>query len=227
MKRHYENDDTEEMVHVAQATCENEEDIQAAIDKTIRDLQGTSIPSGYTKVDEEFITTVYKLPENEIIYTNNSNSKYNKEINEYYDENNDNCINNVNIQTFNGGKIENYFQNEISQDGQYLVSMTHAKKIMDEKEKNLRKKFERNNYYNYKEEIQVNENDDEGEGEGEEQGEGQENKYNYSHQKIKNKYNKDNNGNYEEKRNRIFTKIYNIQEHSMEFPAEYHKNKKK
>jgi hypothetical protein len=31
-----------------------------------------------------------------------------------------------------GGRIENYFENEITQDGQYLVTMSLAKKVMDE-----------------------------------------------------------------------------------------------
>ena len=46
-----------------------------------------------------------------------------------------------------GGRIENYFENDISQDGKYVVSMTLSKKIMDEDElKKIRGKY-RNNYY--------------------------------------------------------------------------------
>jgi hypothetical protein len=243
--RHYcDDDDTEERVHVAQATCYNEEDIEEAIERTKRDLQRTSVPYGYTKIDEEIITTVYKMPENEIIHTShgsNIDSKYNKQCkyNNIYDDNYESS--NVNIQSINGGKIENYFQNEISKDGQYLVSMTMSKKVMDENEQNLRRGIQRNNYY--KEEIEIDENDAEGgsplkesyeyhrrkqpidvrENEYYETKE-QVNSYNYPVKTQKNIYTyyKDNNGNYE-KRKRHFEKVYNTQAHSMQFPAKYKK----
>ena len=84
-------------------------------------------------------------------YTNeNSSEKY---TNEYYPKKY------TNTQEIKGGRIENYFENDISQDGKYVVSMTLSKKIMDEDElKKIRGKY-RNNYY--KEEIEVDENDGE------------------------------------------------------------------
>ena len=84
-------------------------------------------------------------------YTNeNSSEKY---TNEYYPKKY------TNSQEIKGGRIENYFENDISQDGKYVVSMTLSKKIMDEDElKKIRGKY-RNNYY--KEEIEVDDNDGE------------------------------------------------------------------
>ena len=242
--RHYcDDDDTEERVHVAQATCYNEEDIEEAIEQTKRDLTRTSVPYGYTKIDEEIITTVYKMPENEIIHSSrdtNINNKYNKQYK--YNNINDEIYesDNVNIQTINGGKIENYFQNEISKDGQYLVSMTMSKKVMDDNEQNFRKGMKRNNYY--KEEIEIDENDVEGDSPVKErymyerrkqpidvyendyyETDEQVNRYNYPVKTQKKVYSYYKDGNYDNRRNRYFGKMYNTQAHSMQFPAKYKK----
>jgi len=197
-----DDDDTEERVYVSQGTCYNEEDIEEVIEQTKRDLARTSVPRGYTKLDEEIITTVYKMPENEIIHKSRDTninkyiykSSYNSEKKNYYNDqyksepryeerydyseyrsknnnmyaspnksiamkniNEDNYESSTNIQEINGGKIENYFENGLSQDGQYLISMTLSKKVLDEDEQNKEQGKYRNNYY--KEEIEIDEND--------------------------------------------------------------------
>lgn len=193
-----DNGETEERIQIAHASCENEEEIAEAIERAKRELKETSVPYGYRKLDEEIITRVYKVPENEIIHESHesnaqeinqdiinekylSNNKYeNKRVYKSYNSGNNepfpeegtiynyNCItknhgyyegepieNNSNsyrsqynqykinsrneedneygntYTIINGGKIENYFENQISRDGQYLVSMTLSKKIMD------------------------------------------------------------------------------------------------
>ena len=150
MKDYYinyrDNDDTEERVQVTQAFCNTEEEIEEAIERSKRDLKKTNVPYGYQKIDEEIITTVYKVPDNEIIDEIHE-SKYNKKIyNNTYNENE--------YENQRGdGKIKNFCENELSKDGQYLISMTLSKKVMDEKNNNRTQ----NNYY--KEEIEVQEND--------------------------------------------------------------------
>ena len=59
---------------------------------------------------------------------------------------------------FNGGKIENYFENQISRDGQYLVSMTLSKKILDDEDNNdIGQDRYRNRFF--RKEIEIDEND--------------------------------------------------------------------
>ena len=86
---------------------------------------------------------------------NISKSNYNNYNNIYDEENKKTRYNYKNI---DGGKIENFFQNEISQDGNYLVSMTFSKKTIDKDKLNRNRGRYQKNYY--KEEIQVDENDD-------------------------------------------------------------------
>ena len=57
-----DNGQTEERVQIAQATCNNMEDIEKAIEKSKRNLKKSDVPSGYKKLDEEIVTTVYKVP---------------------------------------------------------------------------------------------------------------------------------------------------------------------
>lgn len=218
---YHEDNDTEERIQVNQATCDNEDEIEDAIERTKREFKETSIPYGYIKIDEQIITTIYKLPENEIIhrsqgsdmekinekiinekqYSNNSvksnnYSSNNKIRNRYYDDNE--YMNNIKkyYTQFNGGKIENYFENEISRDGNYLVSMTLSKKTMDKEYTNFGNGRYKNNYY--REEIEVDENEEE--------------RLN-DEENIKpiNKYNKN------------FKIIKNSKAHSLNFPAYYKK----
>ena len=215
---YYDDGETEERVQVSQAVCEKEEDIAEAIEMSKRELKRCEVPYGYTKIDEQIITTVYKIPENEIVDTNTEeishkyasnqdyyteqnikskniysneeepgtiynydhitknhgylegkspiktnsyssqykSSKYNYNDN-YYDSRNRNqkYIN----KDINGNKIENYFENKVSEDGEYLVSMTLSKKIMDYGDPYMGRGKYMNNYY--KEEIEVDENDGE------------------------------------------------------------------
>ena len=180
---YHEDNDTEERIQVNQATCDNEDEIEEAIERTKREFKETSIPYGYIKIDEQIITTVYKLPDNEIIHRSqdsnmeriddkiieekiylynsekrNNYSGYNNIRNRFNDEND--IINNTKkyYTQFNGGNIENYFENEISRDGNYLVSMTLSKKRLDKEKTNFGTGRYKNNYY--KEEIEINENDE-------------------------------------------------------------------
>ena len=145
------DDDTEERVQVTQAFCNTEEEIEEAIERSKRDLKTTSVPYGYQKLDEEIITTVYKIPDDEIIDEVHE-SKYNKKVyNSAYNENEY-----ENYQK-GDGRMQNFCENEISKDGQYLISMTLSKKVMDNKNTNRRENIYNNNIY--REEIEVQEND--------------------------------------------------------------------
>ena len=53
---------TEKRVQITQATCNNKKDIEKAIEKSKKDLKKSDVPSGYKKLDEEIVTTVYKVP---------------------------------------------------------------------------------------------------------------------------------------------------------------------
>ena len=147
-----DNDDTEERVQVTQAFCNTEEEIEEAIERSKRDLKETSVPYGYQKLDEEIITTVYKIPDDDIIDEEIHESKYNKKVyNNAYNENE--YENNQK----GDGRMQNFCENKLSKDGQYLISMTLSKKVMDNRNNNRRQNNYKNNYY--KEEIEVTEND--------------------------------------------------------------------
>lgn len=244
-----DNGDTEERVQVTQAFCNTEEEIAEAIERSKRDLKKSDVPYGYQKLDEEIITTVYKIPDNEIIdetvESNEINKKYRKIYKNEYENNQNAYSNYTNIK---GGKIQNFYENEISKDGQYLVSMTLSKKVMDEKNSNRPPNMYKNNYY--KEEIEVNENDGEQryvnipfknnynfqnrnqEGYGKEyyvtKEEINRNKY-YpirSERKVTRYYRDENYGeddDEDEKGNKDFKKVINTQAQSMHFPAKYKK----
>ena len=116
-------------------------------------------------------------------YYSNCNCGYNNIRNRLY-ENNENENRQkkyVNYKRINGGRMENYIDNEISKDGKYLVSMALSKKVMDEdeieqeEEEEVNEEEEENeekenqkygNGYN-REEMEIDENDVE-EGEYEE-----------------------------------------------------------
>ena len=272
---YYGDSETEERVQVAQEACENEGDIAEAIERSKRQLKHSEVPYGYEKLDEEIITTVYKIPENEIVHRSNeanaeeinhnilkekyiTNNNYeNKRVynsynagkkgkledgaiynynsiiqnHDYYDikdsyhKNNNSYkveYKNYNINKYNssknneynnniknsyldgkkfekhskyskikGGQIENYFENQVSQDGNYLISMTLSKKVMEKgKSKPFKSKYN-NNFY--KKEIKIDEN--EGENDCEE--------------------------NFGPVNDRIFKKITNYKTSSIQFPSNY------
>ena len=284
-----DNGETEERVQITQATCQNEEEIPQAIEKAKRELKETSVPYGYRKLDEEIITTVYKIPGNEIIHeihesnTRDINEKYslnnkyeNKREYKYYNSGNnepfpeEGTIYNYNTVTknhgyyegepiqkntntyqskykqynitntrnrdgneigntytsINEGKIENYFENQISKDGQYLVSMTLSKKIVDGN--NYRDQGRYRNKF-YRKEMEIDENDgvqnDYGNNNINEYYEKNEetNRIKYypirSERKIGRYYESDNVG-----RDKNFNKITNSQAQSFQFPAQYKHN---
>ena len=282
-----DNGETEERIQIAQAACQNEEEIEEAIEKAKRGLKETSVPYGYRKLDEERITTVYKIPGNEIIHeihesnTRDMNEKYslnnkyeNKREYKYYNLGNnepfheEGTIYNYNTVTkkhgynegepiqnntntyqskykqynitntrnrdgneigktytsINGGKIENYFENQISKDGQYLVSMTLSKKILDEGNNYRDQGRYRNKFY--RKEMEIDENDgvqnDYGNNNINEYYEKNEetNRMKYypirSERKIGRYYESDNVG-----RDKNFNKITNSLAQSFQFPAQY------
>ena len=273
---YYDDSETEERVQVAQEACENEGDIAEAIERSKRQLKHSKVPYGYEKLDEEIITTVYKIPENEIVHRSNeanaeeinhnilkekyiTNNNYeNKRVynsynagkkgkledgtiynynsiiqnhdyyegkDSYYKNNNSYKVEykNYNINKYNssknneynnniknsyldgkkfekhskyskikGGQIENYFENQVSQDGNYLISMTLSKKVMEKgKSKPFKSKYN-NNFY--KKEIEIDEN--EGENDCEE--------------------------NFGPMNHRNFKKITNYQTSSIQFPSKYY-----
>ena len=259
---YYDDEQTEERVQISQTTCYNEDEIAEAIERSKMQLKQSKVPYGYRKLDEQIITTVYKIPENQIIHrscqnnineineniinekyisnsyydnkkihnnnTGKNNYKYGKyetaqerdERNDYYQEerinSNENEYNNkipfkksvytedyyqkkgsptrndnsnfiesenYNINKYHsqrnynkneyyddeneryekykkikGGKIENYFENNMSKDGQYLVSMTLSKKIQEKRIPIFGKGKYKKNYK--KKVIEIDENKD-------------------------------------------------------------------
>ena len=232
-----DENETEERVQVTHAFCNTEEEIAEAIERSKRDLKRSNVPYGYQKLDEEIITTVYKVPDNEV--TNNTNlRKYNKYIN------NENSY--TNTTQINGGKIENFCENEISKDGQYLVSMTLSKKVMDDG-KGKGSGIYKSNYY--KQEMEINENGENvynenpfkinnnnqrikkpfysfGNNYYERNVDFNRNKY-YpirSERKVTRFYNDENYvGDEEDEKERDFKEVTNTETQSMQFPAKYKK----
>ena len=172
IKNNYQNQkDIEERVQIVQETCNSEEEIAEAIERSKRKLKSAEAPYGYSKFDEKIITKVYKVPENQYIKENNTIKEEdyyeNKNIRQNYDEyqsdefynNNKNAnfrleyisssnpmkmkyvenyennynYNNKTPKTFTKyipctqGRIENYYENNISKDGQYLVTVSLSK----------------------------------------------------------------------------------------------------
>ena len=241
--------DIEERVQIAKETCNSEAEIAAAIERSKQKLKSSNPPSGYSKIDEQITTKIYKIPENEYINENNiiteedyaennyigydsgnyeyepnyeeGNIKYGKNIyntdykksnvhtrNNYYSQNNnynntdyynknsnfkleyvsslnprkmkyvENYENNYNYnnrtpKTFtkyvpsNGARIENYYENNISKDGQYLVTISISKIVNDPVPKTYNETKTKNtnttakntiNYSNKKETIEISKN---------------------------------------------------------------------
>ena len=168
------------------------------------------------------ITTVYEIPQEEVIYTRNNSTQENteniinkKHISKYKKVNSQSNYNrdNINVNQYNrrssytfriprikhyyeeydfrksrpykkmndiainGGRIDNFYENKVSGDGQYAMSISVAKKVLNKTERNRNLNDDigsRNNYY--VEEIEVDENDgvedendyyDENDGQGE------------------------------------------------------------
>jgi hypothetical protein len=225
MKKNYnENNyktskDVEERVQIAQETCNCEEELEAAIERSKQKLKSSTPPSGYTKIDEKITTRIYKIPDNKYVnehniieeekyfensdirktgydYQNNQDnynniynterkankysSNYNYNNTDYYNKNAnfkleyvssvnprkmkyvENYENNYNYnnktpktfikyEPYTQGRIENYYENNISKDGQYLVTISLSKIVNDPIPKSLSNNA--NNNYNYKKET--------------------------------------------------------------------------
>ena len=63
--------DIEERVQITKETCNSEEEIPAAIERSKRKLKPSNAPYGYSKIDEKITTQVYKVPDNEYVNENN------------------------------------------------------------------------------------------------------------------------------------------------------------
>ena len=63
--------DIEERIQIAKETCNSEEEIPAAIERSKKKLKSSNTPYGYSKVDEKITTQIYKIPENEYVNENN------------------------------------------------------------------------------------------------------------------------------------------------------------
>ena len=69
--------------------------------------------NSYKNNDKDYYSSSYINRESQIIEYNTKPQKY------------------INYTPFNGGKIENYFENDVSQDGKYIVNIIFSKKIMN------------------------------------------------------------------------------------------------
>ena len=186
------NKDIEKRVQVAQETCNSEEEIELAIERSKQKLKSNPAPNGYSKIDEEITTKIYKIPDKNYInkteviaeeeyneYTDKGKNEYNnkniynsdykktsylKNNNYHNTEYNDKNVNfkleyisnvkprkmqfvedyehnynynNRQPKTFiknipcTEGRIENYYENNISKDGQYLVTMSLSRIVND------------------------------------------------------------------------------------------------
>ena len=214
-KSNYQNKkDIEERVQISKEYCDCEEDIDEAIERSKRKLGSSNAPYGYSKIDEQITTKIYKIPENQYIDENNvikeedyiesqnygrsaydngyyqseygyddknkyyNNNIYNTEYkknktttSKYFNSNNynnteygdknanfkleyisslkprnmkyvENYENNYNYNNkkpktftknipYKGGRIENYYENNFSNDGQYLVTISLSKIVND------------------------------------------------------------------------------------------------
>ena len=99
--------ETEERIQITKATCDNEEDIYEAIEKSKRDLKETEVPSGYQKLDEQIITTVYKIPgsrkPHRRYYSNFEKNISNRNNTSYY-------LNKNPFKTYNTGKKKYFYE---------------------------------------------------------------------------------------------------------------------
>ena len=295
--------DVEERVQVTQETCNCEEELEAAIERSKQKLKSSAAPSGYTKIDEKVTTRIYRIPDNKYVNENNiieeeeyavnrnlgsvgydyqdnqyetsksyNNNIYNTDYKKnkyssdrnYFNSNNynntdyynknanfkleyvssvnprkmkyvENYENNYNYnnrtpktftkyEPYTQGRIENYYENNISKDGQYLVTISLSKIVNDPAPKSY---HEGNNYnskkettesnkknynYNYKKEIEITEQNKNNYNYKKEKIEPNKNNYNFKKEKIelnKNNYNykkekiEPNKNNYDFKKDKI------------------------
>ena len=66
-KSNYQNKkDIEERVQISKEYCDCEEDIDEAIERSKRKLGSSNAPYGYSKIDEQITTKIYKIPEEDL-----------------------------------------------------------------------------------------------------------------------------------------------------------------
>ena len=77
MKKNYKENnyktskDVEERVQISQETCNCEEELEAAIERSKQKLKSSTPPSGYAKIDEKLTTRIHKIPDNKYINEHN------------------------------------------------------------------------------------------------------------------------------------------------------------
>ena len=83
-KNNYQNQkDFEERIQISHESCNSEEEIPEAIERSKRKLKSSEAPHGYSKIDEKITTKVYQMPQNEYVNQNNIIKEEN-----YYENNN-------------------------------------------------------------------------------------------------------------------------------------------
>ena len=139
-KKEEKEKDIEERVQIAKETCNSEEEIAAAIERSKQKLKSSEAPNGYSKIDEQITTIIYKVPDNEnnvnfkleyVCSSNQNNMKYVENYENNYNYNNKKPKSFTKNIPYKGGKIENYYENNFSNDGQYLVTISHSKIVND------------------------------------------------------------------------------------------------
>ena len=68
---HEEQKDIEERVQITKETCNCEEELEAAIERSKQKLKSSEAPFGYTKIDEKVTTRIYRIPDNKYVNENN------------------------------------------------------------------------------------------------------------------------------------------------------------
>ena len=153
-KNNYQNQkDIEERIQIAKETCNSEEEIEAAIERSKQKLKSSEVPYGYSKIDEKITTQIYKIPENEYVKENNiiKEEEYyeNKNIGRSgYDHGNCQCDPNYEERygKYEGGNEENEYQSE--ELGTIYNFNNIAKNTEYHEMKNSGNKYNKNNIYN-------------------------------------------------------------------------------
>ena len=138
---------------------------------TYNDLNGASQETVNNITNNKYISkNIYESKNKEINY-NKSNKNIKKGNNyvvspkmrhycEEYDSDDGFPNKKINYVPIDGGRIDNYHETKISDDGKYIMNISIAKKVFD-KNKNNQNIYQRNNYNS--EVMEIDENDDNGE----------------------------------------------------------------
>ena len=138
---------------------------------TYNDLNGESQETVNNITNNKYISkNIYESKNKEINY-NKANKNIKKGNNyvvspkmrhycEEYDSDDGFPNKKINYVPIDGGRIDNYHETKISDDGKYIMNISIAKKVFD-KNKNNQNIYQRNNYNS--EVMEIDENDDNGE----------------------------------------------------------------